>query len=216
MKKMICKVFGLFVMVFVLMWGTGAIQGNISHASVKSSYQKVIKKYKRKGFTMFVKYDANCTYNGENPSQEEGYPRLLSSEIIKLGRVKYYDLNGDGKKECILMAGGYLNIFTQKKNKVKYLGGIKQRNDDWICYKKGRKNFVVASYGGRMYQYYVFRIRNGVMKKICMMGDQLLDDSKNIGKFIHEYYYNDKLTSTSKYKKYYKKYVKGVPSLIMF
>lgn len=172
-------------MALVLMWGAGTIQEITSHASVKSSYQKVIKKYKRKGFTMFVKYDANCTYNGGYPSQEEGYPRLLSSEIIKQGRVKY-------------------------------LGGIKQRNDDWICYKKGKKNFVVASYGGRMYQYYVFRIRNGVMKKICMMGDQLLDDSKNIGKFIHEHYYNDKLASTSKYKKYYKKYVKGVSSLNMF
>lgn len=208
-KKILC----LLVGVLFLILGMG-LQENVSQAaSLKSSYMKVLKKYKKKGFTMFVKYDANCTFNGETPSTEEGFPRLLTAAEIKEGKIRYYDLNGDGKKECILNAGGYFNIFTIAKKKVKYLGGIRQRNGDGICYKRKRTNFIVESYGGRMFQYHVFRIKNGVMKKVCMIGDQVLDDPVHLGEIVHDYYYNDKKTSGKKYKKYFKKYVKGVPGL---
>lgn len=204
MKK---KIIQLMLLVFLFTIGLET-QGSASQAaSAKATYMKVIKKYKKTGFTMFVKYDAECTYNGKYPSDEEGYPRLLRGSQIRKGKIVYYDLNGDGKKECIVNAGGYFNIFTIKKKKVKYLGGIKQRNSDSIMYNRGQKKFIVYSYGGRMMQYYVFRIKNGVMKKVCMLGDQVLDTISDETGIISEYYYNDKKTSGQKYKKYYKKYV---------
>lgn len=79
--------------------------------------------------------------------------------------------------------------------------------------KRGRKNFVVQNYGGRMFQYYVFQIKNGTLKKVCMIGDQILDDPVHIGKINHDYYYNDKKTSEKVYKKYFKKYVYGTTAL---
>lgn len=207
------KILALLVGVFFLALGIG-MQDNVSQAaSMKSSYMKVLNKYKKNGFTMFVKYDASCTYNGEFPSDEEGFPRRLTADEIREGTIRYYDLNGDGKKECILNAGGYFNIFTIVKTKVKYIGGIRQRNGDGINYKRGRKNFVVQNYGGRMFQYYVFQIKNDTLKKVCMIGDQILDDPVHIGKINHDYYYNDKKTSGKVYKKYFKKYVYGTTAL---
>lgn len=201
------KIIYILIAMIFLAVGMETGSGTSQAVSTKAAYMKVIKKYKKNGFKMFVKYDANCTYNGKYPSEEEGYPRLLSSQEIRQGKIVLSDLNGDGKKECIMNAGGYFNIFTIQKKKVKYLGGIRQRNADDICYKRVQKKFVVYSYGGRMMQYYVFRIKNGVMKKICMFGEQILDSGVDGSKTISEYYYNDKKTSGKKYKKNYKKYV---------
>lgn len=60
-----------------------------------------------------------------------------------------------------------------------------------------------------MTQCYVFKIKNGIMKKICMIGDQALDSKIDESKLVDEYYYNDKRTSKKKYKKYYNKYLKN-------
>lgn len=207
----------IYVILAMLFLAVGLqVKGSSSQAaSVKASYMKVIKKYKKNGFKMFVKYDANCTYNGTYPSEEEGYPRLLSAKEIRNGKIVFADLNGDGRKECIMNAGNYFNIFTLQKKKVKYLGGIKQRNADDICYKRSLKKFVVYSYGGKMMQYYVFQIKKGVMKRVCMLGDQVLDSVTDESKQISEYYYNDKKTSRKKYKKYYKKYVTNSTNVIV-
>ena len=106
----------IYVILAMLFLGVGLqVKGSLSQAaSVKASYMKVIKKYKKNGFKMFVKYDANCTYNGKYPSEEEGYPRLLSAKEIRNGKIVFADLNGDGRKECIMNAGNYFNIFTIK------------------------------------------------------------------------------------------------------
>lgn len=203
------KVIYLVLAVFFLSIGIEA-KGSVSQAaSAQAFYIKVINKYKRQGFKMFVKYDANCTFNGRFPSEEEGHYKKLSARDIRDGKIIYYDLNGDGRKECIMNAGDYFNIFTIQNSKVKYLGGIKQRNGDWISYTRSKKSFVVSSYGGRMTQCYVFKIKNGIMKKICMIGDQVLDSKIDESKLVDEYYYNDKRTSKKKYKKYYNKYLKN-------
>ena len=50
-------------------------------------------------------------------------------------------------------------------------------------------------------------LKNAILTKVCTFGDQVLNYSN--GDPYHEYYYNDKRTSTKKYKSTYRKYATG-------
>ena len=152
---------------------------------------------------MYVKYDAEDF----GAYAEAGYPLLLSAQKIRDGRIKYMDLNGDRKKECILVTEDFISLFTMKGNKVKYLGGIHISYMDGVTHKGKAKEFTFFRYGGKMFHYYTFRIKNAILTKVCTFGDQVLNYSN--GDPYHEYYYNDKRTSTKKYKSTYRKYATG-------
>ena len=101
----------------------------------------------------------------------------------------------------------YINLFTMKGNKVKYLGGIHISYMDGVTHKGKAKEFTFFRYGGRMMHYYTFRIKNAILTKVCTFGDQVMDASD--GSLYNEYYYNDKRTSTKKYKSTHRKYATG-------
>lgn len=175
-------------------------------ASVKSRYRETLNNIYINGMNVFVKYDADCTFGGKYPSEKEGYPYYLSPGEAAEGQVKYTDLNNDGIKEMVLKTNEDWHIFTQIKKKVKYAATITARNDGgWLSVKKGKKVFIVSTYGGRMTQSYVFRLKGGILKKVCMIGEQVAFDANE--QPYSEYYYNDERTSERKYKTIYKKYV---------
>ena len=181
MKKIVA-VLGLCV--FCILAGV-VMDANTPEISAQTAYQKLMNKYKKSGFRMYVKYDAEDF--GDHA--EAGNPGVLSAQKIREGRIKYGDLNGDGKKECILVTEDYINLFTMKGNKVKYLGSIHISYMDGVTHKG----------------------KNAVLTKVCTFGDQVLNYSN--GDPYHEYYYNDKRTSTKKYKSTYRKYAVGEKAL---
>lgn len=199
MKKLVV-VLGLCV--FCILAGV-VTSANTPEISAQTAYQKLMNKYKKSGFQMYVKYDAEDF----GAYAEAGYPSLLSAQKIRDGRIKYMDLNGDRKKECILVTEDYINLFTMKGTKVKYLGGIHISYMDGVTHKGKAKEFTFFRYGGKMMHYYTFRIKNAILTKVCTFGDQVLNYSN--GDPYHEYYYNDKRTSTRKYKSTYRKYATG-------
>ena len=203
MKKLVA-VLGLCV--FCILAGV-VMDANTPEISAQTAYQKLMNKYKKSGFRMYVKYDAEDF--GDHA--EAGNPGVLSAQKIREGRIKYMDLNGDGKKECILVTEDYINLFTMKGNKVKYLGSIHISYMDGVTHKGKSKEFTFFRYGGKMFHYYTFRIKNAVLTKVCTFGDQVLNYSN--GDPYHEYYYNDKRTSTKKYKSTYRKYAIGEKAL---
>lgn len=203
MKKIVA-VLGLCV--FCILAGV-VMDANTPEISAQTAYQKLMNKYKKSGFRMYVKYDAEDF--GDHA--EAGNPGVLSAQKIREGRIKYGDLNGDGKKECILVTEDYINLFTMKGNKVKYLGSIHISYMDGVTHKGKSKEFTFFRYGGRMMHYYTFRIKNAVLTKVCTFGDQVMNYSN--GDPYHEYYYNDKRTSTKKYKSTYRKYAVGEKAL---
>ena len=85
-----------------------------------------------------------------------------------------------------------------KGNKVKYLGGIHISYMDGVTHKGKAKEFTFFRYGGKMFHYYTFRIKNAIVTKVCTFGDQVLNYSNG-----------DKRTSTKKYKSTYRKYATG-------
>ena len=93
MKKLVV-VLGLCV--FCILAGV-VTSANTPEISAHTAYQKLMNKYKKSGFQMYVKYDAEDF----GDDAEAGYPLLLSAQKIRDGRIKYMDLNGDRKKECI-------------------------------------------------------------------------------------------------------------------
>lgn len=197
------KIFAIFSLcVFCILAGV-VTDTNAPKISAQTAYQKLMNKYKKSGFQMYVKYDAEDF----GDDAEAGYPLLLSAQKIRDGRIKYMDLNGDGKKECILVTEDYINLFTMKGKKVKYLGGIHISYMDGVTHKGKSKEFTFFRYGGRMMHYYTFRIKNAILTKVCTFGDQVMDDSN--GNPYSEYYYNEKRTSTKKYKSTYRKYATG-------
>lgn len=183
------------------------VSNPVREVNAQNAYQKMLNKYKKSGFTMYVKYDVEP----DGSDSEEGFPLLLTSKQIRDGVVKYTDLNGDGKSECILVTGEHVNIFTMKGKKVKYLGGIHLWYADSLLHRRGAREFTIYRYGGKMFHYFTFRIRNGMLKKVCTFGNQVLNHSN--GNPYNEYYYNDKQTSKKKYNSTCRKYVDGISEI---
>ena len=166
-------------------------------ASVKSRYRETLNDIYINGMNVFIKYDANCTFGGQYPSEKEGCPYYLSPQDAAEGQVKYVDLNNDGIKEMVLKT-----TITARNG-----GG-------WLYVKKSKKVFIVSTYGGRMTESYVFRLKGGILKKVCMIGEQVMFDANE--QPYGEYYYNDKRTSEKKYKKINKKYVKSAVQVAFY
>ena len=184
-------------------------------ASVKSRYRETLNDIYINGMNVFIKYDANCTFGGQYPSEKEGYTYYLSPQEAEEGQVKYVDLNNDGIKEMVLKTNEDWHIFTQIKKKVRYAATITARNGGgWLYVKKSKKVFIVSTYGGRMTESYVFRLKGGILKKVCMIGEQVMFDANE--QPYGEYYYNDKRTSEKKYKKINKKYVKSAVQVAFY
>lgn len=184
-------------------------------ASYKSRYQKTLNNIYKNGMTAFIKYDARCTFGGKYPSEKEGYPYYLSPQDAKEGQVRYADLDNNGIKEMILKTNENWHIFTQIKKKVKYVATITARNDGgWLYIKKSKKVFIIHTYGGRMTQSYVFRLKGKIIKKVCMIGNQTRDGAND--QLYSDYYYNDNLTSEKKYKSIYSKYIKSAKDVSFF
>lgn len=184
-------------------------------ASVKSRYRETLNDIYINGMNVFIKYDANCTFGGQYPSEKEGYTYYLSPQEAAEGQVKYVDLNNDGIKEMVLKTNEDWHIFTQIKKKVRYAATITASNGGgWLYIKKSKKVFIVSTYGGRMTESYVFRLKGGILKKVCMIGDQVMFDANE--QPYREYYYNDKRTSERKYKKINKKYIKSATQVAIY
>lgn len=94
MKKLVVV---LGVCVFCILAGV-VTSANAPEISAQTAYQKLMNKYKKSGFQMYVKYDAEDF----GAYAEAGYPSLLSAQKIRDGRIKYMDLNGDRKKDAYL------------------------------------------------------------------------------------------------------------------
>lgn len=215
--KIIAKIMKIYIICLIAFLFAG-ILGNgedVSAASYKSRYQKTLNNVYKNGMTAFVKYDACCTFGGKYVSEKEGYPYQLSSQTAREGVVRYTDLNNDGIKEMVLKTNEEWHIFTQIKKKTKYVATITARNGGgWLSIKKSKKVFIISTYGGRMTQSYVFRLKGGILKKVCMIGDQVKD--KDNGQIYSDYYYNDNLTSEKKYKSIYNKYVKSTTEVSFY